>query len=158
MSGRFVPRPVRPTGVSEIAGWRLKRYDITVGGDAIGEDINLAVDRLLRVALPSPGADELGLGFLIVHHGVESIWVLADLWGGDIVSQQTFSAKLDDPTAFERVPAGGPTACVWELPVHAHERDAYVKHVLDPKCGPDAKAYLASTLVSNVELSLGGPA
>jgi len=158
MSGHFVPRPVRPTGVSEISGWRLKRYEITVSRDAISQDINLAVDRLLRVALPAPRVDELGLGFLIVHHGVESIWVLADLWGGEIISQHTFSAKLDDPTVFERVPAGGPTACVWELPVHAHERDSYVKHVLDPKSGPDGSAYLADVLVTNVDLAVGRPA
>ncbi|NOX31366.1 MAG: hypothetical protein GXP35_15150 [Actinobacteria bacterium] len=158
MSGRFVPRPVRPVGVSEISGWRLKRYEITVSGDAISANINLAIDRLLCVALPAPRADELGVGFLIVHHGAESVWVLADLWEGDIVSQHTFSAHLDDPTVFERVPVGGPTACVWELPVHAHERDAYVKHVLDPKSGPDGDAYLADALITNVDWSVGEPA
>ncbi|WP_420626789.1 hypothetical protein [Candidatus Poriferisodalis sp.] len=54
--------------------------------------------------------------------------------------------RLDDPTSFEPVPPGGPTACVWELAVHAHERDAFVVHVLNPPDGPDYDAYLADTL------------
>ena len=50
------------------------------------------------------------------------------------------------PLSFEPVPPGGPTACVWELAVHAHERDASVAHVLNPPDGPDYDAYLVATL------------
>lgn len=59
------------------------------------------------------------------------------------ISQHTFSAPLDDPSAFQRVPAGGPTACVFELTVHAHERGAFVRHVLNPGDGPRVEDYLA---------------
>ncbi len=89
---------------------------------------------------------ELGVGFLILHRGEESLWVLADRWTGDILSQHTFSASLDAPTTLRLVPAGGPTACVWELLVHNHERNAFVRHVLDPAGGPDVDRYLADNL------------
>lgn len=81
--------------------------------------------------------------------------VLADLWSGDIVSQHTFHAELDDPTAFTRVQAGGPTACVWELAVHAHESDAYIRHVLDPPGGAAIGAYLSDTLDSGAADHVG---
>ncbi|MCP5111700.1 MAG: nuclear transport factor 2 family protein, partial [bacterium] len=83
-------------------------------------------------------------------------WVLADIWTGDIISQHTFSAALDTPTSFAAVPTGGPTACVWELPIHSPARDAFVAPILDPATGPDADAYIADTLTiparSNREL------
>ncbi len=30
--------------------------------------------------------------------------------------------------------------------MHAHERDAYIEHVLDPEGGPDIDIYLADTI------------
>ncbi|MEM8707496.1 MAG: hypothetical protein AAGE98_13615 [Actinomycetota bacterium] len=144
MTGRFQTRPTRPTGTTAVNGWRLKTYEITLDGAAVGGDVVSAVGHLLGDGLPAPTTDDVG--FLIVHHGAEQVWVLADLWSGDIICQHTFCADLDAPTEFRRVPAGGPTACVWELAVHAHERDAFIRHVLDPAGGPDAEAYLADTL------------
>lgn len=37
-----------------------------------------------------------------------------------------------------------PLACVWELVVTAHERDAWVRHMLTAR--PDAPTYLADAL------------
>ena len=85
-----------------------------------------------------------------MHHGAESVWVLADLWAGDIISQHTFQAALDDPASFARVPAGGPTACVFELTVHAHERDAFVRHVLNPADGPEITNYLGDVVTRSL--------
>ncbi|MCE2529740.1 MAG: hypothetical protein J4G11_07715 [Acidimicrobiia bacterium] len=104
-----------------------------------------AANAYLADTLPTSGPDG-GVGFLIVHHGSEQVWILADLWNGDMVCQHTSCADLDNPTRFRPVPAGGPTACVWELAVHAHERDAYIEHVLDPANGPDIDIYLADTI------------
>lgn len=144
MTGRFQTRPTRPTGTTVVNGWRLKTYEITLDGQPVEGDVVSAVVGVLGDELSPPTTDDVG--FLIVHHGAEQVWVLADLWSGDIISQHTFCADLDDPTTFRRVPAGGPTACVWELAVHAHEREAFIRHVLDPADGPDVDGYLADTL------------
>ncbi|MEM9464602.1 MAG: hypothetical protein AAGA90_04485 [Actinomycetota bacterium] len=144
MTGRFRTRPTRPLGIWSINGWRLKAYAITLDDEPITTAVLGAVHTLLAAEIPSTDTDDVG--FAIVHHGAEQVWVLADLWSGDILSQHTFCADLDTPTAFRPVPAGGPTACVWELAVHAHERDAFVAHVLDPLDGPDVAAYLADRL------------
>jgi len=94
-----------------------------------------------------PEADvDPALGFVIVHHGQQAVWLLTALWRVDILYQRTFWAPLSDPARFEEVPMGGPTAWVWELVVHAHERDAFVAHVLSG-AGPDGVAgYLADAV------------
>ena len=145
MTGRHRSRPTRPTGVRPVKGWSLKRYEITLDGEPIEAATLDAAEAVLTAALPDAPVDD-GVGFVIVHHGAEQVWLLVDRWEGDILSQLTFFADLDDPTAFEPVGPGGPTACVWELAVHAHERDAYIRHVLDPSDGPDVEAYLGDTL------------
>ena len=147
MSGRFKPRPTRFVGINPLKGWRLKQYEITVDSNIMPTDVLQSLDLLLVQQLPKPASNDVGVGFLIVHFGAESVWALADLWMGDIIHQHTFSASLDDPTAFAPVPAGGPTACVWELPIHGFERDSFVTHVLDPADGPDLDAYLADVYV-----------
>jgi len=145
MTGRFVPRPIRPNGITEINGWRLKHYEITLDGSPISKQIAAAVNTTLNRALP-PAAGDVQVGFVIIHHGAEQIWALADLWRCDIVYQHTFYADLNQPTEFAPVQPGGPTACVWELTVHAHERDAFVKHILNPLDGPHVDHYLADTI------------
>ena len=145
-AGRFNDRPTRPTGVISVNGWRLKFYEITLDGAPIDEAVLDAVAQVLVSELPVSETSDVKVGFCVVHHGTESVWILADLWAGDIISQHTFFAPLDDPSAFERVSAGGPMACVFELSVHAHERGAFVRHVLNPAEGPRLDDYLADTL------------
>jgi len=143
--GRFRERPTRPTGVAAVNGWRLKFYEITVDGAPIDDAVLDAVALVLLDELPAATSSDVQVGFCVVHHGTESVWILADLWAGDIISQHTFSAPLENPSVFTRVLAGGPTACVFELAVHAHERNAFVRHVLNPLDGPDVDGYLADT-------------
>ena len=145
MSGRFTPRPTQHTGVTKIGGWQLKRYEITLDATPIGAAINAAIDRLISDAVPPP-ADDSEVGFVVIHRGTEQLWVLADMWHGDILHQHTFVSDLDYPTAFRPVPTGGPIACVWELAVHTHERNSYITHILDPIDGPHRDAYLSDSL------------
>lgn len=146
MSGRFRSRPTRPLGIVVVNGWKLKRYEITLDGDPVPKPIHTGAEETLVNHLPGVPPAEIGAGFVVLHLGAESVWLLADLWTGDIISQHTFVAPLEDPGSFEPVPAGGPTACVWELKVHSHERNAYVHHILDPASGPDQEGYFADTL------------
>lgn len=146
MSGQYTPRPIRPTGVLAANGWRLKRYEITIDGYTIGDATVSAVTAELLRSLPAAPPDELGIGFLIIREGTEAVWTLADLWHGDVVHQHTFRASLEDPEVLTVIPPGGPTACTWELEVHAHERGVYIEHVLDPIDGPQVEAYLADVM------------
>jgi hypothetical protein len=146
----FRPRPTQPLGVEEIQGWSLKWYAINVEPEPIDQEIVEAAKELVATAIPVADVDP-AVGFVIVHRGEEAVWLLPALWRGDILYQRVFGAPLSDPTRFKEVGGpDGPTACVWELVVHAHERDAFVAHVLSGARGPDAAAYLRD--VTSVEV------
>lgn len=55
-------------------------------------------------------------------------------------------ASLDDPTRFADVASRHVGPCVWELAVQAHEREAWLRHVLANPAGPDLDAYLRDGL------------
>jgi len=84
------------------------------------------------------------LGFCIVHMGQEAVWLLLDWWvPGGIVCQRMLSAPLAQPNLFTTTDAPA-LACVWELVVIAHERDAWVRHMMT--ASPDCQAYLQDRL------------
>jgi hypothetical protein len=146
----FRPRRTHSLGVGQIRGWSLKWYAINVDPEPIDEEIVAAAKEVVASAIPVADADP-AVGFVIVHRGEEGVWLLPALWRGDILYQRTFGAPLSDPTRFRELGGpDGPTACVWELVVHAHERDAFVAHVLSGPRGPDAAGYLSD--VTSVEV------
>lgn len=90
--------------------------------------------------------DRAKFGFVVMHHGEESMWLLVDWWVEDILHQKLFNAPIDNVEDFQDATIGHELACVWELLVTCHERDAWVKHImLDPQ-NADFAAYLEDTL------------
>ena len=72
------------------------------------------------------------------------MWLLVDWWrAGGIVCQKLLSAPLSSPADFKTVQAPF-LACVWELAVIGHERDAWVRNMM--RAAPDAQGYLADRL------------
>jgi len=137
----FTQRTTRWIDTIDLNGWQLKVYTITTGS-AVGEDVVAAA--LSRVAPDLPEVEEPGVGFVIIHHGDQGIWLLCDTWHGDIIIQTVYRADHTAPTDFVAVPNGGPTACVHELEVHNHEAHALIHSILIPD-KPDPAAYLADT-------------
>jgi hypothetical protein len=125
----FSPRLTQPLGVEVLGGWSLKWYAINVDPAPIEERVLHAAMRHVATTVPEADVDP-ALGFVIVHRGLEAVWLLTALWRLDILYQRTYRAPLTEPADYEEVGPGGPTACVWELVVHAHERDALVAHLL----------------------------
>ena len=72
------------------------------------------------------------------------MWLLVDWWrAGGIVCQKLLSAPLSSQADFKTVQAPF-LACVWELAVIGHERDAWVRNMM--RAAPDAQGYLADRL------------
>ncbi|MEW2387600.1 hypothetical protein AB0933_04475 [Streptomyces venezuelae] len=136
-------RATRPLGTREIAGHLVKVYAVEAPGRVVTEREEASA---LRVAGPhlelGRARGSLGLAVLIVHAGGDGDYVLVQTW---------IEASMSDLAVFLG-PAGKPdemrpgrvglAPCVWEAAVIAHERDAYVRNVLDGT-GPMAERLAA---------------
>lgn len=138
------PRPIRFQAM-HLDGWKIKSYAIATAGTRPRAELMMAARRLAASTLP-PRPDRVGaygVGFLVVHDGADSCSALVDWWvRADELHQRGFSAPPDQPCALEPLltPAIG---SVWELAVTAHERQAWLRHVLANPAGPNIDAYLA---------------
>ena len=141
----YLPRRIAPQGLWSDDERTLKAYAIQRDPDASSPmlaDVVATAARAaaLQVLREQAGPRDHDLGYVIVHVGEEAVWLLVDWWiTGGIVCQRMLSAPLARPTQFEPVAAPA-LACVWELAVIAHERDAWIRHML--REAPDAQGYL----------------
>jgi len=119
--------------------WTVKWYEMSAQPQPIPDGIRAASQ--LRVRRELQGAGGGTVGFAILHTGVDAVWLMCDTWHDDILHHRLWRADLSRPTDFTVVDPGGPTACVHELVVISHERNAYVEHVLDAQPA-DFDAYL----------------
>jgi hypothetical protein len=141
----YLPRSVKPIGIWGEDGWRIKAYGIAYRGTDVREEIASAARDVVHAALPRPAQTEAryGLGFAIIHEGQDAAWLLIDWWSDEsVIEQRMFKAPLIGIPEFAEVtrPLVG---CVWELSVHAFERDAWVETVLAHPDNPMVDAYLA---------------
>ena len=86
-----------------------------------------------------------------MHMGLQGFWVLVDWWAyGDVLMHRHFRAPVERPDDLRDAAADGFGPCVWELAVQAHERGAWLRHVLARRGGPDLAAYLRDGLDAEV--------
>ena len=146
-------RPVSFLGLREERGWTLKSYGISAHGERpSGRQVEDG-ERLAASLLPDPArtGDRYGMGFLIVHHAADGLYVLTDWWTQDNMLRHHIHRRNE--ASGNRFLDLGPrnlAACAWELEVLHFERNAWVETVLaDP--GADAMdAYLARTLEGRI--------
>ena len=67
----FIARPIRYAGITDVAGYRLKRYVILYGGGPLRETEFEPGMKLAQESLPRPAIDTQrpGVGFAIAHQG-----------------------------------------------------------------------------------------
>jgi hypothetical protein len=110
-------------------GWLVKPYVVTAIGvrwnDGQVESARTVAERQLGFDRALGG---LGLAVAILHLGMDGVYLVVQSWIAD------YQARLAIFTGVEAgdlrpAPLGlGP--CVWEQEVLAHERQAYVTHIL----------------------------
>lgn len=151
----YRPRRTWPLGNRDLAGWTVKLYAMTASGAALAEaTLEAAWSHALEAVQP-PESAATPYGFLLVHEGNAGVWLLVDLWAADILEHHLFRAPLDDPTHFGPAPFQASAACVWELEVVLHERDAWVRHVLSRPEQPEFERYLKDVREVGLEESSG---
>lgn len=143
----------RPTLCTECRTWQgglLKVYHITLDGRQLPDSRVDAAIACLSRHIDWPQETSQRYGFLTLNLGEQALWALAQLWASDILRQFCFYAPLDRPDQFQPAPMPGFNACVWELEVTHHERDAWVRHVMSHPAAPHFDDYVSDTLTISV--------
>ncbi|MCA9128057.1 MAG: hypothetical protein KDB22_13270 [Planctomycetales bacterium] len=131
--------------VREVKGWTLKVYGICAAGSMI--ESATFESALIYVARNVSWPDHhTRFGFVTIHVGEEAVWLLVDIWVDEILRHFLYRASLSAPCEFGPGPGDGSMACVWEMAVLTHERNAWVSHVLSHPMEPDYEAYLNDSL------------
>ena len=146
----YQPRRTELLGVEARAGWKIKVIGISASNELPSGAERAAALVAAEGVLPQPALTRTrcGTGFVIVHRGAEALWVLVCWWELDILYHQVLRAPLGT-TDLQAVPAGGPTACVWELLAIDRERRTWVAAVLQHPGSPDLDGYLAETFTAS---------
>lgn len=149
----FSPRPIRPLGVRKHNDWRLKTYSIIYGPAPLDLPLYERGLTLAFAALPSPAITVArpGLGFVIFHQGRGVHYLVLNWWDNENeFFNRVFVHPLGDSHEW-RPASGAESACVWDLEVIWHERNAYVRHILSRvgDGGSGAEAYVADQLRSD---------
>lgn len=148
----FTPKRLRARVPVELARRTIKPYHVDTLDRPLSPAMLAAAYEALPGLLPPPDDETPPAGFAVVHRGGDSLYVNAYSWvWGNVVECRVAAAGQPylgcpdtDPThvvPVERAVIG----CVWELPALAHERTAWVRHVLAPH-RPDLAGYLADVL------------
>lgn len=125
-------RAARALGVREAGGHLVKAYAVEAPGRTVtgrDEDAALAIAGAHLGLGRARGS--VGLAVLIVHAGGDGDYVLVQSWiEGHMSDLAVFVGPAGDPGRL-RPGRVGLAPCVWEAAVLTHERDAYVRCVLD---------------------------
>lgn len=149
----YGPRRVRPLGLWEPRGWKVKAYGIAYDGEEVDPDLVAASREAVEAVLPDPARsrERYGVGFAGVHDGRGGNLVFVDWWERENELHHVALVSDDEsPLELEATPPNGPKACVWDLAVVDHERDAWVDHVLRNHEDPDVEGYLDDVLDGRV--------
>jgi hypothetical protein len=141
-------QPLRPRslGTSPVDGWQIKTYGVASEGVPRAE-LTRAARTCAAATLPERPDLEgaFGVGFLIVRDGIDGCLALVDWWAHDEqLYQRAFTAPADRPRELEPLATAG-IGGVCELAVVAHERIAWLRHVLANPAGRDIDGYLRDT-------------
>jgi hypothetical protein len=121
----YAPRPIEFHGVREWGAWRIKLYSIRYGERPLDWPTLEAGLNLAEAALPAsavaPGRP--GVGFVIAHQGKTGDYVVLGWWDNE--NELPLRIFVRDADGW-RPARGGESACVWDLEVIWHEREAYV--------------------------------
>lgn len=149
ISEPYRDRAIRPLGIREARGWRLKAYAVQYHPGDLHESV---YDDGLAVAtgeLPQPPVtrERAGVGFVIFHQGRGVRFLGLNWWDRENeLFNRVMVRGLEEDELWVWARAGE-VACVWDLQVMAFEREAWVDSVLRRPRAPDVEGYLTRTLV-----------
>lgn len=144
----YAPRRFRRMGLWTLGDFRCKAYAILADGQVMPDAACQAAARdYLAADLPAAAVregDAFPLGFAMLHAGATALFLLGDWWAHDDVICQRTAIASGPGAPFVSADDRPLLACLWEMVVLSHERDAFVRHLA--KADPDIDAYLTDWL------------
>ena len=131
--------------------WTVKVYTISVHDTFASHALRTQVLTQLPTWLKAANSSDLPVyqqAFLILHEAREGVWILFNWWtGGEMIQTKVYFSNFDAPEVITDSPyATSSLLCVWELEVFAHERAAWIRHVLQNANVPDFASYKKDVL------------
>lgn len=146
-------RPIRFLELWEPTPWRLKVYGISYQWSIPSAELLAAAKSVLREPLDDAvnREQQYGVGFVGVHEGKTGNFVFVDWWSAENeLHHHVYQSTQKEPTRLSPTGPRGPVACVWDLALIGHERQAWIDCVLANPHGPDLDAYLARRMEADV--------
>lgn len=121
--------------------WVVKIYTISPKASFESEEVLKSVKSKLPTLLEE-ASNHHHSAFLIVHEGTDGVWSLVNWWTGrEMLRTKTYFTSFQEKERLSLLPANGSLACVWELPLINHEKNAWVKHILKKPSQPAFEDY-----------------
>jgi hypothetical protein len=131
LAAGYHERTIRLMGVEEFDDQLTKVYAIEAPGRTVTPGNSEQTLRLARQQLRTDRATgSLGLGCVILHAGGDGDYVLVHSWVEGYMSRLGDLHRADGRRASAAPASAGLAPCVWEAEVLAHERVAFIRHVL----------------------------
>lgn len=147
---KYTSRPIRFLEVYDHHPWKIKVYSISARQEIVSQEhlalakanLDLWLEKAKESNLPT-----YNIATLLVHEGREGVFAILNWWIDENMLQTYAYLKTPGQQAFHRF-SDGIVLCVWEMEVIWHERNAWIKHVLQKGEQPDFEAYLNDQLIS----------
>jgi hypothetical protein len=149
MKELYKTRSIHFLGLWELNQWKLKTYGISYTGDPVSQILVDAAEKIARERLSKSAVDtnHYSIGFIGIHEGKTGNFIFIDWWADENeLHHHVYVSSQEKPEAFEYMTPSGLTACVWDLFVIGHERDAWVDCVLKQHGEPGFECYLNRTI------------
>ncbi|TAF32363.1 MAG: hypothetical protein EAZ57_08925 [Cytophagales bacterium] len=150
---QYQTRPIRFVEIHDIMGWKIKIYSISIYQEFISETNLLDVKGQLPEWLKNAETcayDKHHHATLIIHEWSGGCYGIINWWVDANMLQNFVYLRKHQETEFQLFSHHGICTCVWEMAVWWHERNAWVKHVLQKHEAPHFEAYLKDQLNTDI--------
>ena len=145
-------RQFRFEGIWQIEQTRFKVHTIHASGAEAHAGKALAGARSyvenLFPALRAEEGNDHGLGYIILHHGEITDWLLIHWWAHSDIVLASLAASAERDGQFQSMDNRPFHACVWEHVVIHHENMAWIRHM--NRQDGDPALYLADRLADGL--------
>jgi len=142
---RYAPRSLSTLAPERFGAWTVKRYAVSALRPVPPAEVEEFARRAVALTLPEAHSGAPSHAFSVVHEDEDGCYAVVGWWSQNRLIVHTRTWLGDWAELIPAEAPGNATACIWELVAIAHERDAWVRHVVQPDC-PDIPAYLASAV------------